>query len=212
MSLVLCDDYVLDTFREMGYEPKMPAFLRKGQTQNTTEEANESRLCTKNRWVVQSYHARIKKWRFLTEIIQNSIIPSLADCVLIISTALNHFQGPLIPNAANDKFEKTSRMMKNRTTQRNIMFEKVQNGELSARSRRKKIEDINFEFPKMSLDDLRLLFFRTYQIKQVRSYVEEHLDADGDFIVEINNSIDDIVRCSIQSGHSNANIYKTWIQ
>jgi len=92
------------------------------------------------------------------------------------------------------------------------MFEKVRNGELLARSRWKKSEDINFEFPKMSLDDLRLLFFRTYQIKQARSYVEEHLDADGDFIVEISNSIDDIVRCSIQSGHSNANIYKTWIQ
>ena len=93
---------VIDTFREIGYEPKMPAFLRKGQTQHTTEEANESRLCTKNRWVVESYHARIKKWRLLAEIVQNSFIPSLNDCVRIISAALNHFRGPIIFNATND--------------------------------------------------------------------------------------------------------------
>ena len=33
---------VIDTFLEIGYEPKMPAFLRKGQTEHTTEEANKS--------------------------------------------------------------------------------------------------------------------------------------------------------------------------
>ena len=102
--------------------------------------------------------------------------------------------------------------MKNRITQRNIVFEKVQNGELSARSRWKKIEDIDFAFPKVSLDELRLLFFGTYQIKRARTYVKEHFDTDSDFIVEIDNSIDDIVRCSIQSRHSNANRYKAWIQ
>ena len=102
--------------------------------------------------------------------------------------------------------------MKNHITQRNIIFEKVQNNELSARSRWKKIEDINFEFSKMSLDELRLLFFGTYQIKQKRTYAEEHFDMDSDFIVEIDSSIDDIVRCSIQSRRSNAHKYKAWIQ
>ena len=93
---------VIDTFRKIGYEPKMPAFLRKGQTQHTTEEANESRFCIKNRWVVESYHARIKRWRLLAETVQNSFIPSLNDCVRIISAALNHFRGPIIFNATND--------------------------------------------------------------------------------------------------------------
>ena len=87
---------VIDTFRKIGYEPKMPAFLRKGQTQHTTEEVNESRLCTKNLRVVESYHARIKKWRLLAKTVQNSFIPSLNDCVRIISAALNRFRGPII--------------------------------------------------------------------------------------------------------------------
>ena len=74
----------------------MPAFLTKGKTQHTTEEANESRLCTKNLRIVKSYHARIKKWRLLAKTVQNSFIPSLNDCVRIISAALNHFRGPII--------------------------------------------------------------------------------------------------------------------
>ena len=89
--------------------------------------------------------------------------------------------------------------MKNRITQRNIIFEKVQNSELSPRSRWKKIENIDFGFPEMSFDELCLLSFGTYQIKQAQTYVEEHFDTDGDFIMEIDNSVDGIIRCSIQN-------------
>ena len=64
----------IDTFPEKGYEPKRPDFLRKGQTEHTTEEANESRLCTKNRWIVESYHARSKKWHLLAETVQNRVL------------------------------------------------------------------------------------------------------------------------------------------
>ena len=91
-------------------------------------------------------------------------------------------------------------------------FQKSAKWRTFARSCWKKIEDIDFEFPKMSLDEFRLLFFGTYQIKQARTYVEEHFNMDSDFIVEVDNSIADIVRCSIQSRHSNAHKYKAWIQ
>ena len=102
--------------------------------------------------------------------------------------------------------------MKNRITQRNVIYEKVQNGELSTRSSWKKSEDIDFEFLKTFLNELHLLFFETYQVKQARTYVEEHFDTDGDFIAGINDSIDDIVCCSIQGRHSNTNRYKARIQ
>ena len=66
-------------------------------------------------------------------------------------------------------------------------------------------------FRKCFLNELRLLFFRTYLIKQTRTYVEEHFGTESDFIVEIDNFIDDIVHCSIQGRHPNANGYKAWI-
>ncbi|CAF1548492.1 unnamed protein product [Didymodactylos carnosus] len=52
---------VIDSFVEMDYEPKMPEFVTKGQKQHTVEQANRSRLITKVRWRVESYHARMKK-------------------------------------------------------------------------------------------------------------------------------------------------------
>lgn len=45
---------------ELGINMEMPSFLQKGQKQHTTEEANNSRLITKIRWVVESVNARIK--------------------------------------------------------------------------------------------------------------------------------------------------------
>ena len=39
----------------------MPVYLRKGQKQHTTQEANEARLVTKVRWTVESFHDPIKK-------------------------------------------------------------------------------------------------------------------------------------------------------
>ena len=42
----------------------MPVYLPKGQKPHTTKEANEARLMTKVLWILESYHARLKKWRF----------------------------------------------------------------------------------------------------------------------------------------------------
>ena len=55
---------VIDTFEQLGYEAHKPSYLRKNQTQHTTEEANKATLVTKVRWTVESHHARIKKFLF----------------------------------------------------------------------------------------------------------------------------------------------------
>ena len=55
---------VLDVFEDLGLETKMPSFLKKGLSQHTTEEANQSRLVTQVRWEVEAYHGRMKKWLF----------------------------------------------------------------------------------------------------------------------------------------------------
>ena len=52
---------VLDVFENLGLETKMPSHLKKGLSQHTTEEANQSRLVTKVRWAVEAYHGRMKK-------------------------------------------------------------------------------------------------------------------------------------------------------
>jgi hypothetical protein len=204
---------VIDTLSNLGYEPKMPVFLRKGEKQHTTEDANKSRLVTRVRWTVESYHARIKKWRFLGERVENSFVPKVKDCIRIVSAALNCYRGAIIANAASDHSELLARQMKRRVSLQNSLLVRVENGSLSGRSRwKKKIEDADFDFPEISLDDMRALFFGSYQIKQARTYVEEHLDPDGDYTIELGDTDEDILRCTIQSRHSNAAKYKAWIQ
>ncbi|CAF5214503.1 unnamed protein product, partial [Rotaria magnacalcarata] len=63
---VLCEDNdthivdrgfrdVAEEFQALGYDLKMPGLLSKGDKQLSTIEANESRLITKCRWVVESF-------------------------------------------------------------------------------------------------------------------------------------------------------------
>ncbi|CAF4928075.1 unnamed protein product [Rotaria socialis] len=96
---------------------------------------------------------------------------------------------------------------------RNVLQQRVEMGTISTRSRWKKtIEDVDFDFPELSFDDLCFLFLGTYKIKLARTYVEEHLDQEGDYTVELDANTDNILRCTIQSRHSNAVKYKSWIQ
>ena len=102
--------------------------------------------------------------------------------------------------------------MRDQIVRQNFLAAHVSAGTISARSRWQKIEESTFEFPKLSLDDIRQLFFGTYQIEMARIYVEEHMDPNGQYIIEVSASNDNIVRCSIQSRHLRATVYKAWIQ
>ena len=203
---------VIESLVETGYEPRMPDFLTKGQKQHTVEQSNRSRLITKVRWRVESYHARMKKWALLGSRIENAFIPKVADCVRIISAALNCYRGPIGVNTVNSDDTALVKYMPHRMGRNNMLQDRLNNGSLSSRSRWEKIEHSGFDFPQMSFNELRQLFFGTYQIKTGRCYVEEHMNNDGDYIIEVDNSNDNIVRACIQSRHSNTSIYKAWIQ
>ncbi|CAF4073830.1 unnamed protein product [Rotaria sp. Silwood2] len=203
---------VIESFIVMGYEPRMPDFLAKGQKQHSVEQTNRSRLITKVRWRIESYHARMKKWTLFSGRIEKAFIPKVADCVRIVSAALNCYREQISQNTINSDDSMLAQYMRQQIGRNNILQARVDQGLLSSRSRWKKIEDSNFDFPQISLKDLRQLFFETYQIKIGRSYVEEHINSDGDYIIEVNNYNDNIVRASIHSRHSNASAYKAWIQ
>ena len=54
------------------------AFSTKNSKQFTSEQPNETRLVTKCRCVVESFHAHFKKWRMFAERIDQSFIPNIA--------------------------------------------------------------------------------------------------------------------------------------
>jgi len=86
---------VKEAFEMLGYETRIPEFLQKGEKQYSTAAGNTTRLCTKTRWTIESYHGRMKKWRFLDSQIHNAMIPQMKvgflqlDPFLIAPTAIS---------------------------------------------------------------------------------------------------------------------------
>ena len=213
-DIMICDRGfrdVIQTLSDLGYEVKSPVYLNKSQNQHNTEEANESRLVTKVRWTVESYHSRMKKWRILSDRVENQFLPKLGDIVKVISAALNAFRGPVITNAQDAESLSIARRMKEQILKNNSLLEYVNRGLISTRSHWKNLEDSDVEFPEMDLNYLRSLFFGTYQIKQSQTYTEEHLDDKGSYVVQVAPENNEFLRCRIQSRHSNAIRYHAWI-
>ncbi|CAF1504733.1 unnamed protein product, partial [Rotaria sordida] len=203
---------VIQTLCDLGYEVKSPMYLNKSQNQHSASEANESRLVTKVRWTVESYHARTKKWRILSDRIENPFLPKLGDMVRIISAALNPFRGPILVDAQHDDLCAVAKMMKEQLSKNNTLQDDIGCGLISSRSHWKNLDDEDIEFPEMDLDTLRSLFFGIHQIKQSKTYTEEHLDENGNYVIEVAPGNNEVLRCRIQSRHSKATRYYAWIQ
>lgn len=125
---------VLDAFKAMGYEYQMPAFLEKGRNQHSVEEANDSRLVTKVRWVVEAYHGRMKKWNYFNCVIENDFIPIIGHVNRILSAAMNAFRPPLTCNSPDDRQMALSTIAKSQEN-RNRLFERDEHGTLSSRGK-----------------------------------------------------------------------------
>ena len=68
--------------------------------------------------------------------------------------------------------------------------------------------DSNFDSPQLDLDFLRDYTCGTYQIKQSQSYAKAHLyKHDNEFELQISPDNDRLIRCRLQSRHSNATRY-----
>ena len=191
---------VVEVFSDLGYEPKMSVYLRKGQKQRTTEEFNESRLVTKIR---RTYRVKVKKWKLFLKRIENQMIPKLRDWMRITSAALNKYCGSILKNVNNAENQNLACFMQYRLTENNKLLEKIQLSKLSVKQRWKNIDDIDIDFPEVNMNILRQLFFGTYQIKQSVTYTEEHLDAHDDFVIQVSLETDIIIRCAIKGLLSN---------
>ena len=142
---------VIESFVKIGYEPRMPDFLTKGQKQHTVEQSNRSHLITKVRWRVVSYHARMKKWALLGSRIENAFIPKVADCVHIVSAALNCYRDPIGVNTVNSDATALAKYMRHRMDRNNMLQGRLNNGSLSSRSRWEKLKTIASTFHKCLL-------------------------------------------------------------
>lgn len=116
-------------------DAKMPSIDSKKSKQSTTEQANNSRLVTKVRWVVESYHARFKKFENRQPTFHISI---LNNCLRVTSAALNAFRPNIYDTKSNESHHQiiANEMLKRSKETTNLVLLRVEKGELSSRGRK----------------------------------------------------------------------------
>ena len=92
----------LGVLKALGIDAAMPSFLDRKKTQFDVYDANRSRFITKLRWVVKSVNARLKRFKWFSQTIQNSSLPSVPDFVAIVAALSNCFHVPMVTTSPHD--------------------------------------------------------------------------------------------------------------
>ena len=206
----------ISVMQECGLKVEMPAYLHHTEKQHTTKEANLSRLVTKVRWVVESANGRIKKWKFLDNVLPNSYLPFIGEYVAIVAAMCNAFRPDFVKQDTED-ITVAEEMLKRAQTETNKVQKRVtREGLLSKRVLFEDISDdaacARYNFPQLSEDDLRRLAFGVYQLKQVQCYASQHHTADGAYTISAHRSSKILIHAKIQSRHTGIKVYHVFIQ
>ena len=67
------------------------------------------------------------------------------------------------------------------------------------------------DFPRLTLDELRYIALGVYQLKQDKSYTEEHLSDDGMYSFLVQKQERNILRVQIQSRHTSSKKVQEWL-
>ncbi|CAG2221696.1 unnamed protein product [Mytilus edulis] len=190
---------------------EMPCFIKKGQKQHTTEEANSSRLITKVRWVVESANGRIKQWRFLDKVVSNHFVPYIGDFVRIVSAFINCFRAPLINDFCNEEIGQTMldkaelcNQVQKYVEDNNLIHKKAIYSEVNG------TENV-LDFPKLTLQQIRDITMGVYQLKQAPRYTESHL-SDDNYMPQTCRDRPNLLRVKLTSRHSSSRVYSLWIE
>ena len=192
----------------------MPKFLAKNQKQFSTEEANDTRMTTKVRWVVEAANGRIKQWRFFDKVIPNTLLPLVRDYFSIICSLINRFSHVYVSDTSKDNklAEKILNLLKETNELQKYVKQLKDDSEKKLKWAALDASGSINDFPRLSLDSLMDLTLGVYQLKQAKAYAIEHIDPDGTYEVKVAMQEKAIVRARIQSRHINSVQYDVWLK
>lgn len=198
----------IEYLKNLGFLVEMPAFLEKG-TQFETEEANETRLVTKIRWVVEATNGLIKKWAYFDKVVSNIEIRHINKDFRIVCALINKYRESRVTDQ-NADYELGKKMVE-LAKKPNDLKEKVLN--FKRKNQRKTTIDIDsVDFPQLTIEYIRSLTLGVYQIKQAKSYSKDHLNEDGDYEFEMIKLDSSIIKVKMNSRHASQTIYSVFIE
>ncbi|KAL1488844.1 hypothetical protein ABEB36_014639 [Hypothenemus hampei] len=206
-------------FEELGIKWKMPALLNRNERQLSTEDANESRLVTNSRWVVEARNGHL---RSIFKIFQHSVqiqqIPYIGDLYRIAGAVINRYHPIILMDGANIEM---AQALLERRRQPNIVQARVEVKNLYTRNAQRWVR-LNAgqiqDFPILTIQELKDLIFGIYQVKLAPSYVQDKLrrEAEDEFQLEMlrgENRLPEpgFMRIRVFSRFRNATRHQLWI-
>lgn len=208
----------------LGIVHKMPSLLPRGQKQFTTEEANESRLVTKTRWIVEARNGHLKTiFKFLDGVVPIVHLPNIGDFYRIAGAIINRYR-PLIHMQGADI--ELARECLRRSRMPNLLQQRVEREELHRRNARRWQQltaNLVNDFPELSIDYLKNLTVGVYQLKLAPSYVQDKVireetdpETDDVYQIELLLGVDRIpepglIRIRVFSRFRQAGKHQLWI-
>lgn len=207
------------TFQRMEINVRMPPLLKPGQNQFSAQEANEARIITKTRWIIEARNGYMKNiFKFFSQLIRTSHIPNLNNFLRICGALINRYH-PLIRMEGADVVIAEQILARHQKV--NIVQARVEIENFARRQTRwvaLTLEHVPL-FPRISLHYLRSLTFGTYQVHLSPSYIQDTLlradleDEHEDSVMEIDQNINEagFIRVIVYSRFRNATCYQLWI-
>lgn len=154
-----------------GFDVKIPTCNNPNQL--STKQANQSRLVTKVRFMIEARNTHIKnKWKYLSAVKNVESLPTLFKdfevCVALVNAFCDCFQSD-----KND-FELIGKRM---LELRDLPNRLSNHASKIPRNAFKKLNNLTL-FPKLTFADLKYISLGTYQITQARSYVQRHMNSN----------------------------------
>ena len=147
----------LGVLQALGINAAMPPFLGPNRRQLNVNDANRSRFITKLRWVVESVNARLKRFRWFSQTIQNSALQSVSDFLASVAALVNCFHVPMITASPDD--DNVVHRMNTLLTQNNALHDRLIEKNLlrSGAWQTTDVGSLGEPFPELSLDYIRSL-------------------------------------------------------
>ncbi|XP_045781575.1 uncharacterized protein LOC123878448 [Maniola jurtina] len=172
----------LPLLEQNNYSVHTPASLQEGENQLSTLAANQSRMVTICRWVVEAVNSIFKQsFKLLRHEFFNVASRHAMTDFTVAAALINKFHQRI---RDRDDASQILEIINEKLYMNNDLADYVIRNNLNRR--RTQFLNINVDinnvpFPRLELSDLILIACGTYQLKQARSYYGEHIRGDGSY-------------------------------
>jgi hypothetical protein len=190
----------------------------KDQVQLTTLQANESRMVTKCRWVVEAINGFLKKFKSLRFTDNKSLSHIMLD-YKIAAAFINQFYKPLFSDGDEANQLLIAKKIKNNLNQANTLINEIRLIKTKSSNKFIKVNASAIDdFPKLTLDIIKNdITLGSYQLEQSIGYISEHIDENGNFEIQQQQNAENksdfkLIKALIQSRHINKKKYDVFIK